>query len=181
MDDERELELTAWDVEVLLLPDVEDVTLSAKRDIVIERWLMVSGDTRPFLDWVLRVRHEPCRRIVEIVAQMMAKSANVELPPDWIPPFGLMVDRTGQIGEPKNLEAEVRNFCLGAISDAKIDSKMPPGAADLATQKYAKIAGFDGVGLATVEKARKDRRKHLGKYLRKRSSRKGKRVGDSFT
>lgn len=168
------LEMTPWDIEADLLPAHWGLTIDQRRDYVIERWLIVGGDTRPFFDWVLRERHKPSRRVVEIVAQMMAKSAGIELPSDMAPPFGLTIDRAGHAHGPKDMAAEVRDYCIGAISDAKIDNGTAPKRADEDTMKYANECGFGGVNFATVEKARKAYRKSRGKYLRKPRAAKGK-------
>ncbi|KIX18629.1 hypothetical protein [Paracoccus sp. 228] len=166
--------LTAWDIEADLLPAHWQLTLEQRRDYIIERWLIEGGDNQPFLDWVLREGHQPSRRIIEIVAQMMAKSAGVELPANMEPPFGMVIDRTGHAHGPKDMETEVRNFCVAAISDAKIDSGIKPGVADREAFKFAQECGFDGFGYDTVEKRRKAFRKSRGKYLRQPSGTKGK-------
>lgn len=170
-------EMTPWDIEAEITPEHWKLTLEGRRDYVIERWLVVGGDTRPFFDWVLREGHQPSRRIIEILAQMMAKSAKVDLPEEMAPPFGMVVDRAGHAHGPKDMEAEVRDFCVGAISDAKIDSGTAPCRADEDALKYAQKCGFDGFGFSTVEKARKGFRKSQGKYLRKPRSAPGTTKG----
>jgi len=167
-------ELTAWDIEANLLPDHWRYTPEQRRDYVIERWLIVGGDTQPFFDWLLRAGHQPSRRVLEIVAQMMAKSAGVVLPPEMMPPFGLAVDRAGHAHGPKDMSAEVRDYCLGAISDEKIDNGIAPKRADDDTMKFANDCGFNGVKFDTVEKARKKFRTSRGKFLRKPRVTKGK-------
>lgn len=170
----EELQLTAWEIEALELPDHWGLTHLERRDYVIERWLIVGGDTRPFLDWVLREGHQPSRRVIEIIAQMMAKSVKTDLPAELMPPFGLAVDRKGRAHGPRDMEVEVRNYCLGAISSGKIDEGIPPKRADDLTQKYAEECGFKNVTTATVEKARKAFRQSREKYLRAPRNAKGK-------
>jgi len=170
----EELHLTPWEIEALELPNHWGLTQHQRCDYVIERWLMVGGDTRPFFDWVLRAGHQPSRRVVEIVAQMMAKSAGIDLPAEMVPTFGLVVDRAGHANGPKDMVAEVRDYCLGAISDAKIDNGIRPKRADEKTMKFANQCGLVGVNFYTVEKARKAFRKSRGKYLRKPRATKGK-------
>lgn len=160
------MELAPWEIEAAILPEAWGLTDTQRRDYVIERWLIVGGDTRPFLDWVLRAGHSPSRRVIEIVAQMMAKSVDVELPDNMMPPFGLTVDRTGHAHAPKNMGAEVAGYCYGAISSSKIDGGVPPKLADHDTWQFARGLGFKA-GLDTVEAKRKAYRKSRGKRLRR--------------
>lgn len=160
-----DLETTAWDIEAAELPDHWSLDIQQRRDYVIERWLIVGGDTRPFLDWVLRCGHDPSRRVIEIVAQMMGKSAGAKLDDQMVPPFGLIVDRSGHAHAPKDMEAEVERYCVAAISDNKIDAGTPPGLADREAWQFARSTGYD-IGLSTVEATRKAFRKSQGKYLR---------------
>lgn len=162
-----DINMAPWEIEANKLREPwKNLTDAQIRDYVIMRWLIVGGDTRPFYHWVLFCGHQPSRRAIETIAEMMAKSAGVELPPSRTPPFGLTVDRSGEGGAPKDMDAEVAGFCLAQRSDKNIDEGMPPKVADFEAWKFAKECGFD-IGVSTIEAQRKKYRKVQGKYLRR--------------
>ncbi len=61
---------SAWDVEADQLQKVRAYTLDEARNYTICVWLIGSGDTRPYCDWINR-GHVPSTNVMKVIARMM--------------------------------------------------------------------------------------------------------------
>ncbi|MBN8978922.1 MAG: hypothetical protein J0I08_20840 [Rhizobiales bacterium] len=105
---------TAWDAEAQALHDESGEPLNVTRDRVILRWLINSGDTRPFYSWVLN-GHTASSEVILVVAAMTARADSPNALSSELlnaVPYGLKI--TGKRrGDRSNPEIDIRNYFIG--------------------------------------------------------------------
>lgn len=156
-------EMKAWDIWVAeALKNGLATNIDDARNLIIEKWLTEAGDSRPFYDWVLSAAHVPSRRVVKLLALMLAKADSPGFCHAGDTTLRYMLEVRGdRAGRRADMEAATRDFIAGR----EINSLMAAGWTQLAAEKcvddWLKSEGVS-VSPSTVEQARKKARRGRG-------------------
>jgi len=127
-----------WDIEADRLQNDHGGNLNMCRDLVIIDWLLTSGDTRPYADWVLRYNHQPGLEVNRLLAIMMNPDPNPRVPV----PYGLVKrKRSGDSGRPIDLVVKERDRLLFE-NISRIMKEAGKGSYDSAIKQMAELEGI---------------------------------------
>ncbi len=135
-----------WDIDADRRQKENGENLVTCRNQVIIHWLAISGDARPYVDWVLRYDHQPAREVNRLLAFML----HLEPISPVALPFRLVrKKRGGGKGSPTNLAAKERDRLLFE-NITKIMKESGKGSYESA---IAKMAELDGITVGTAKAA----------------------------
>ena len=145
-----------WDIQADRVQKKHGGALDTCRDLIILEWLVRSGDTRPFVDWVLRCNHQPGREVNRLLAIMMAPDPDPRLQI----PFMLVKKKRdqGRRGRPVDLVAEERDGLLYEY----IVCLMREGGKGTYESAIARVAE-DGISHRVAKRAYNSRKKRQDK------------------
>ena len=144
-----------WDIQSDRVQKKHGGALDTCRDLIIITWLVRSGDTRPFVDWVLRCNHQPGPEVNRLLATMMAPVPRLPIP------FILVKKKRdrGRRGRPVDLVAEERDRLLDEYIVCLM-SELGKGSYESA---IARVAKWTGISHRVAKRAYNSRKKRQDK------------------